>query len=145
MPHVKHTPGPSCPACELILDRVHPYMQEWYYRRKRAHPELHIASTGGYRDKAMQDAMVASGKSKDPWPKSKHNATKPDGTPCSYALDLFALNVMGNAVFPDSLYRSIWDESVAEKAEIFWGINFARFKDGVHFHWTGEPWPRVPI
>lgn len=53
------------------LSTIHPDLQRVL---KEAIKHVDFVVLEGHRDKIAQDAAVAAGKSKTPWPKSKHNS-----------------------------------------------------------------------
>jgi len=64
------------PSCLTALDiqrlqEVHPDLR-WVVVELSRYMVIRV--TCGHRSKAEQDAAVAAGKSKTPWPKSKHNS-----------------------------------------------------------------------
>jgi peptidoglycan L-alanyl-D-glutamate endopeptidase CwlK len=80
----------------------------------------------GWRDQATQNALVASGNSKTPWPTSKHNAVNSQG-PCSRAID-FA---------PVSNGRIDWKDT--HMFALVAGVLFAAAKErGVKLRWGGD-------
>jgi peptidoglycan L-alanyl-D-glutamate endopeptidase CwlK len=57
---------------EKALNTAHPELQR-LFREVIKHFDCVVLE--GHRDKVAQDAAVAAGKSKTPWPTSKHNKT----------------------------------------------------------------------
>lgn len=57
-------------ASNKALDTAHPNLQR-LFREVAKHVDCTVLC--GHRDKIGQDAAVAAGKSKTPWPTSKHN------------------------------------------------------------------------
>lgn len=125
----KHVAGPACPGCEDRKVLAHSDLQEWFTRRKAAHPDLHISWS--FRDKAGQTQCLADGTTRLPWPKSKHNASP------SNALDVFQLCSNGMAAWPWGYFMQLAAETKAECAPIRWGGDFPKVpgqeEDGDHF------------
>lgn len=83
----------------------------------------------GHRGKAEQDAAVAAGNSKTPFPTSKHNSLP------SKAVDLAPsapINWADIAAFKE-LGRQVKEKAVELKLNIRWGGDFKSFKDFPHF------------
>jgi len=81
----------------------------------------------GWRDAAQQNAMVAAGASKTPWPKSKHNATNQAGEPASNAID-FAPVVGGTIPWKDThLFAVVAGVLMSAAVEL-----------GVRLRWGGD-------
>src|SRR4051812_40172354 len=93
----------ECPLCAEKLTTADPKIADWFLVIKKEFPVAHIS--WAYRGKVEQDRMVAEGKSRTKYPRSKHNVER-DGMPCSQALDLFELKD-GKALFDRSFYLSI--------------------------------------
>jgi peptidoglycan L-alanyl-D-glutamate endopeptidase CwlK len=60
------------PRSQSALSTIHPDLQRVL---KEAIKYVDFTVLEGHRGKAAQNAAVAAGKSKTPWPQSKHNAT----------------------------------------------------------------------
>lgn len=127
---MRHEHGEVCPSCTLKISQTHPDLESWFSWIKFSHPEAHISWS--YRGKEDQDRMVREGKSFLSYPASKHNSTKPDGTPQARALDLFQL-INGKAVFDIEWYKKINEETKKSGFKLVWGGEFKKLKDFNHF------------
>lgn len=126
---LRHTDGSECPKCEEIIKTAHPYMADWFRRKKKENRSLHCSCA--WRGAAEQNRAFAEKKSKLMFPFSKHNKTK-NGEPCSEALDLFQIDADGNARFSMPFYQKIANENEADKEPIRW-LGDSTLKDGPHF------------
>lgn len=123
----KHTNGSTCLLCDLKLERVHAFLVGWVRGVRAEHPDVHVS--WGYRDQASQDAAVAAGTSKDPWPTSLHNHNPSD------AVDLFQLDGLGNGLWNSQFMRQIDTQNVKNGIKVQWGGNYpGGFKDFDHFY-----------
>ena len=126
-----------CPLCEEKLAEAHPLIAQWFREKvKPRHKDAHISWS--YRDKTNQNQCYAEGKSKLPYPKSKHNKTDEKGIPCSQALDLFKLASNGMACWEWLYFKAIFDEVVLDNAPIIWGGIFKSISDHDHFELKNE-------
>lgn len=125
----KHIPGDTCPSCDEKLKQAHPDIADWFYQVKKQFKEAHIAYT--WRNEFDQNRMVAEGKSKLPWPKSKHNNVDENGNPYSLAVDLFELASNGMACWRWRYFKDIADQFCNNNVD--WGGNWEHFKDSPHF------------
>lgn len=134
---LRHTNIPNpCPSCEKELETAHPEIAAWFRNFvKPRHPDAHVSDA--WRDKAEQNQFYAEGRSKAPWPKSKHNTTL-DGKPCSLALDLFELANNGMGCWRWSYFKKIADESKAEGWPVDWAGWWRTFAEGPHFELTNQ-------
>lgn len=122
-----HTNDPVCPLCEYKLERVHPFLANWFRAIKDEYPDVHVS--WGYRDQASQDQAVAEKLSRDPWPTSLHNQDP------SKAIDLFQINEQGKGVWNTSFMRMIADQNSKNGIKVSWGGNYpGDFKDCDHFY-----------
>lgn len=121
---MKHTSqaGVSCMSCEDKLKEVTPYLVAWYRKVKAVYLDVHVS--WGFRDQASQQLAFTSGKSKLPWPRSKHNQQP------SLAVDLFQIDEHGNAIFDPILMAKI---AQAFSVGVRWGGNFPVLRDNDHF------------
>lgn len=74
------------PSSQKKLGTCHPVWRKILDGAITASP-MDFTVLSGWRGEGEQNALVASGKSKSPWPQSKHNHTK-GGAPCSLAVDI---------------------------------------------------------
>lgn len=124
-----------CPLCEKKLISVHPKLAAWFRSEvKPKFPDAHISC--GWRGKIEQNQVHAEGKSKLPWPKSKHNAHDIDGMPCAEAIDLFELASNGMAVWAYKYFRTIAEHAEESGAPITWGGRWEKFPDYPHYQLT---------
>lgn len=125
-----HTKDPVCPGCEAKLKQVHPALQAFFDRVKFKYPQAHVA--WGYRGAADQEQLFLEKKSDLHYPNSKHNATKPDGTPEARAIDLFLEDEDGVARWPLPWYQKVARELALPP--IRWGIHLkSGALDAPHF------------
>lgn len=115
----KHASGDSCPSCQEKIKTAHPYVQEWWGKVKKAHPEAHIS--WAFRDEKSQNAAYREGKSKLEWPDSPHNHEE-NGQPCSLALDLFQLSTQGNAIWNYAWFKALGEKFCGQGSGMRWGI-----------------------
>lgn len=128
---MKHSNDPICMKCSKFLEEADPSLGTWFFIMRGEFPDLHISCS--WRGKEDQTFYYMSGKSKLPWPKSKHNVTDEKGNPCARALDLFRINEQGKAEFKMAFYKAVYDFSIFQGfKDIEWGGNW-KFKDGPHF------------
>lgn len=120
-----------CPSCDEKLKSAHPDLQSWFKTIKHKFPEAHIS--WAWRNKFDQNQFVAEGKSRAPWPRSKHNSLDADGKPCSDAIDLFEIASNGMACWRWVWFKEVAAFSKAQGLEIIWGGDWERFKDSPHF------------
>lgn len=92
-----------------------------------AYPTLVVIC--GHRGKAEQDAAVAAGNSKTPWPTSKHNSLP------SLAVDLAPSSPIkwGDIEAFKKLGEDVKKQAAALGIHIRWGGDFKTFKDYPHF------------
>ncbi len=131
MNNLHHEHGQSCPLCNWKLREANPDLAAWFYRIKKRYENVHVA--WAYRDQATQNKMVADGKSRAPWPKSKHNRTDANGKPSAEALDLFLLDDDGNARWPKLFYSKLAAENKADREQIAWAGDWKDFLEQCHF------------
>lgn len=126
-PH--HVNGPAvCLACEAKLALADDSLSSWFRGTvKPLHPDCHVS--WAFRGKADQNEAYAMGKSKLPWPKSKHNTTP------ALAIDLFKLESNGMASWIWKYFKKISEEA---PAYIKWGGNFTNFSDFSHYELIAE-------
>lgn len=132
-----HKDGPSCPLCDYKALSAHPYLRDWYQKKKASYPNLHISDA--WRDKERQNMLYMEGRSQVKWPNSKHNHVNPSGSPESRALDLFQIDDDGVARFSPVFMAKLADENEKDGLPIRWGGTFRGLKDRVHF----ELWDSV--
>jgi hypothetical protein len=125
-----HKEGPECSGCSEKLKQAHPFMREWFFRKKKTYENLHVYRV--WSDKEEQDRYFKEGSSKLPWPKSPHNYVR-DGRPCSLALDVFLINEDGEARFPPLFYAKLNEENERDREPIRWGGTFKTLRDANHF------------
>lgn len=126
-----HTHDKVCPLCTEKALTAHPYLAAWFGRVKKRYPNVHIS--WAWRGAEDQEKFFKEGKTRCHFPNSKHNKTKPDGTPCSMALDLFLWDEDGVARFPPLWYARLNAENEADREPIKWGGEFKSIGDGDHF------------
>jgi hypothetical protein len=126
-----HGSGRICPFCEQKLLTAHPYFSGWFHSLKVRYPDVHISWS--YRDQADQDAFVKSGESDEPYPRSPHNKTDPQGNPRALALDLFQIDSEGKGVWSHQFFSQVNADNNAAKLPIYWGGNFKTLGDFDHF------------
>lgn len=125
----------DCPRCKEKLHQAHPKLVAWFNEIKPFFPTVHVAVS--YRGATEQNEAFKEGRSRLPFPKSKHNAT--EGTlPCAKALDLFNLSAEGVATFPWPFYKKIADLCAQQKDPIRWGGTFKTLGDANHFELIDE-------
>lgn len=122
--------GRDCPSCAEKLKDVHPLMVQWFYRVKQKWPDAHIS--WGFRSQADQDQAVRDGRSKDPWPTSKHNHMD-EGVPESLALDLFQMDENGVGIFSPKFYLAVSEWAKNDSVKTRWGGSFPHLHDYDHF------------
>lgn len=122
---------PYCPLCSEKLAQCDSLLVDWFNWIKNLYPKVHVS--WGWRNKADQDRMLEEGRTKAPWPQSRHNALDNEGRPSSQALDLFELKDDGTAQFPPELYEKIYRDTESLGLPIEWGGNFKSFKDRDHY------------
>lgn len=128
----KHVDGTTCPSCEAKLKSAHRDLDKWFREFvKPKFPSAHVSCA--FRNKYEQNQAHAEGKSRAPWPKSKHNHIAQDGTPCALAIDLFELASNGMACWHMGYFRKIAQESEAAGYTIEWGGLWPSLADGPHF------------
>lgn len=121
-----HIPEDTCPGCEKKLEMAHVDLVNWFRNVvKPAHPDCHISWS--FRDRASQDQAYAEGKSKLPWPESKHNSNPAE------AIDLFELASNGMACWNWKYFKQIADEAKEKALPIRWGGDFKHLGDTDHF------------
>lgn len=130
MARLRHTADDVCPLCEDKLLCAHPRIADWFRRLKKRHPNVHVSSS--WRGQSEQNQLFKEGKTRAPFPKSKHNHME-DGRPCSLALDLFQIDEDGVARFAPLFYAKVNAENEADRELIRWGGKFKSFVDGPHF------------
>lgn len=126
-----HISDATCPLCEEKLVEAHPYLVIWFHNKKLQYPNLHVAWS--FRNQADQNQMVVAGKSKLPWPKSKHNSLDAKGIPQSQALDLFQIDEDGNARWSKPFFQQLDTENQSDKIMLFWGGKWPTLGDNDHF------------
>ena len=132
---VRHVLGNSCPSCEHKLQFAHPLLAKWFYEVKKEYSGVHVSHT--FRGKDLQNKFFREGKTKLPYPKSKHNRCDTSGKPCSEAIDLFFLETEGIALYKDELFEKVWKNAVKHHLHISdflkWGGVWKGFRDPCHF------------
>lgn len=120
---MKHTSqvGVSCLSCEAKLKEADPFLADWFHRAKVLFPDIHVSWS--FRDQAAQQLAFTSGKSKLPWPRSKHNQMP------SQAIDLFQIDHNGHAIFDPVLMAKVFNTF---PRGVRWGGTFA-IRDNDHF------------
>lgn len=130
-----HTnPASNCDGCRIKLLTCDPRIVQFTYDIQYNFTDCHVAI--GYRDQADQALAYNTGKSKLKWPESLHNNME-NGKPSSLAVDLFLLDVDGEALFPVSFYEQIYEYYESNKLKfndpIQWGGAWTTFKDWDHY------------
>lgn len=125
-----HTDAEACSLCEHKLKEAHPYMADWFRRKKKQHTNLHIS--WAWRGLDEQERFFQEGRSRCRYPNSPHNKEE-NGVRCSRALDLFQLDEDGVARFSPKFYFMLNSENEAEGLKIFWGGKFKNFGDAGHY------------
>lgn len=121
--------------CSKFLEEANPSLATWFFIMRSEFPDLHISCS--WRGKEDQTFYFMSGKSKKPWPQSKHNKMDEKGNPCAEALDLFQIDDKGKAQFKMVYYKAIHDFSQYQGfRDIEWGGTW-KMKDGPHFQMAG--------
>ena len=128
---LKHIQGPECPKCDDTLKTAHETLRELFYKLKPKNQDMHVS--WAWRGEKDQKQFYAEGKSRTPWPLSKHNTFDDQGNPCSLAIDIFELCSNGMARWAWDWFRNIADQIKAMGAPIAWGGDFKRFPDAPHF------------
>lgn len=119
----------DCPSCDEKLSQAHPKLIDWFKQVvKPSFKDCHVSWS--FRDQYNQNQMVAMGKSKLAWPKSKHNFMDENGNPLSLAIDLFELSSNGMASWPWKYFKDI---SALITDEMEWGGNWKKFPDSDHY------------
>lgn len=120
-----------CEECEFKLQFAHPDCARFYYfLKENGFNEVHISESA--RNQEDQQKAFTTGKSKTPWPNSKHNFIK-DGKQCSLALDLFKIDKDGIASFPLGYYFDMYvalKNSSDFKNLVRWGGDFKSIYKG---------------
>lgn len=137
-----HTHDPVCPSCTEKLQTAHPYLAEWFRKLKGRYLNAHVS--WAYRGAEDQEQFFKEGKTHCHYPNSAHNKTKPDGTPCAMALDLFQLDDDGVARFAPLWYAKVNTENEANHEPIAWGGKFKSLGDGDHFELKPPSAPKPP-
>ncbi len=114
--------GEDCAGCRKKMQWVHPDLAKWFWEKKKKYKNLHCSD--GWRGPSEQNKLYNEGKSDKPWPKSKHNVTKADQSPCSEAIDLFMINEDGEALWKKEFFKMIYDEAAKNRDPIRWGGHF---------------------
>lgn len=127
---MKHINIATCPACESKKTQLCADMSHWFDMIRFRFLDAHLS--WAFRDQQSQNDAFRDGKSKLPWPKSKHNVTTKDGKPASEAFDLFKLAEDGKALFPVEYYLGLDLYFKSKMAPIRWGGEFTKF-DFDHF------------
>jgi peptidoglycan LD-endopeptidase CwlK len=110
----------TCQLCEEKLKTVHADLAAIFREViKRRFHDAHISE--GWRGEFEQRRAFAEGKSKAPWPLSKHNKLDDQGNPCSLAIDLFELASNGLACWRWGYFKAIAEELDREDLPIRWG------------------------
>lgn len=127
-----HQDGPDCPGCEAKLLQALPYLSNWFKTQvKPKYPEAHVSWS--YRDQVSQEEAFTAGKSKLHYPESAHNHTE-DGSPLSYALDLFQI-IHGVASWAPGFFNSVAHDCEEMNLPIFWGGRFKTLGDADHYQY----------
>ena len=126
-----HEDGPVCSGCEQKLTQANPVLAKWFHTVvKPAYPFMHISWS--FRDQANQNACVANGTSKLPWPQSAHNNVV-SGVPAANALDLFE-QVNGKLVYNAAHLKAVADMSAnLSGVKLLWGGQWPSLGDKDHF------------
>jgi hypothetical protein len=120
-----------CELCSLKLTQADSYLANWFNDKvKTAYPDAHVSWS--FRNRAQQNDCVSDGKSKEPWPTSKHNFTI-NGLPHSLALDLFQIDDSGRAVWDEAFFRAVNEMNEKAGLPIVWGGTFKMLHDLDHF------------
>lgn len=110
-----HTDKKQCELCESKLKLAHPYLVDWFHKKKDKYKNLHVS--WAFRNETEQNAFYRDGKTRAMWPNSPHNKTPAE------ALDLFLIDEDGVARFPVKFYVQLDQENQADKEPIYWGGN----------------------
>lgn len=128
----KHAHGLECISCQIKLLQADPYLVNWFNSIvKIDFPDAHIS--WAFRGQKDQQQAFNTGKSKLPWPRSKHNFLDDLGKPRARALDLFRLLQNGRADFSVDWYLQIVRGCEERGDPIRCGARFVNFKDYCHF------------
>ena len=119
-----HQNLPFCDLCAVKLKDVHPELIQFVSFVRSKNNAVHVSC--GVRTQAEQDKAFKEGTSKKRFPNSKHNRYP------SEAVDLFTIDLDGNARFAEHQYRLIWEMSKGAFS-ITWGGLWITFKDFPHF------------
>lgn len=125
-----HIEGPLCPLCEEKLDKVHPYMANWYRIKKKKYPNLHVS--WGFRGRSEQERAFNDGKTKLHYPDSAHNKIP------SLAIDLFQIDEDGVARWSQVFFMKLNAENEADQFPIKWGGNWKSLGDADHFQYESD-------
>ena len=132
-----HSDKPVCEGCEHRLKGAHPYMAEWFRKKKSKYINLHCSWV--YRSRTEQEIAFTSGASDVHYPHSKHNYTK-NSMPCSLAIDIFQINDDGEGVWSVPFCKLLNKENEEAKELIKWGGDFKLrngSRDYCHFEYNG--------
>lgn len=130
-----HTTEPTCPGCEKKLTLAHPLLKTWFNDFVKLNfKTAHISDS--WRGEKEQNLYHAEGRSNAAFPNSPHNHVDENGSPQSYALDLFELCSNDMPCWSWLYFKHIFELSQKEGYPIAWGGYFklpqARH-DGPHF------------
>lgn len=137
MSRIRHTDEPVCELCEEKLKGAHPYMADWFRRKKAKYINLHCS--WAYRSRTEQEMAFTSGASDVHYPMSKHNFTK-QSMPCALAIDIFQIGEDGEGVWSVPFCTLLNKENAEAKEQIRWGGTFKLRngkRDYCHFEFTG--------
>ncbi len=122
--------GP-CVLCESKLKSAHPIFQELWPKLKKQFPLTHCS--WAFRNASDQEAMFKLGSSRLHWPNSLHNKSDSKEMPCSRAIDLFAIDEDGKAVWSPYQFKKIYEWMRENKFPIVWGGTWKKFVDSPHY------------
>lgn len=148
---IHHVYGPSCPGCLVITATAHPYMRDWFNRKKYSYMEMH--TSWAWRGMADQNLFFYQKRSQLTWPSSSHNRmvaidpTKPfdpsdENCPnCrkeSLALDIFQINSLNpNGLWSPKFMSQLNLENEKDGEIVRWGGKWKHLGDLDHFEYAG--------
>jgi hypothetical protein len=121
----------ACQLCDFKLASAHPYFRDLWPKLKAKFPLAHISCT--FRNASDQELAYKQGRSKLNWPKSLHNKVNSNEVPCSRAIDLFAIDMDGKAVWSPYQFLKIAEWIESNKFPITCGVRWKKFNDPPHY------------
>lgn len=122
----------DCLLCQTTLKTAHPLFQDVWPKLKAEFKNVHVSCA--YRGPEAQEFAFQQGRSRLRWNASDHNKEDSTGKPCSRAIDLFFINVDGQAVFPPWQYLRAAEWFEKNNHPVGAGVKWKKFSDGPHFY-----------